>query len=158
MLFCLVTVVTWFLALPLWNIIHLVNKCIKKKYVLFQQIPHFGYCDEIDMTSLWLLRADMKTIAAQYGIRFSFMPLFIKAASLALAQFPVLNSSVDKTCENITYKVCVSWKLGLDFYAIFHTRRFPINVKHGSSIMFLYVVFLNPFFFSICNFSYVPEL
>jgi 2-oxoisovalerate dehydrogenase E2 component (dihydrolipoyl transacylase) len=38
------------------------------------------------------------------GIKLSFMPFFIKAASMALQQFPVLNASVDEACENITYK------------------------------------------------------
>ena len=36
------------------------------------------------------------------------MPLFIKATSMALLHFPVLNSSVDAECENLTFKVsCV---------------------------------------------------
>ena len=33
------------------------------------------------------------------------MPLFIKATSMALLHFPVLNSSVDAECENLTFKV-----------------------------------------------------
>jgi len=30
----------------------------------------------------------------------------VQAASMALHHFPILNSSVDETCENITFKVC----------------------------------------------------
>ena len=40
------------------------------------------------------------------GVKLSFMPVFIKAASMALSYYPVLNSSVDENCENITFKVC----------------------------------------------------
>ena len=36
------------------------------------------------------------------------MPMFIKATSMALLHFPILNSSVDQECENITFKV--SWR------------------------------------------------
>jgi len=32
------------------------------------------------------------------------MPMFIKATSMALLHFPILNSSVDLDCENITFK------------------------------------------------------
>ena len=31
--------------------------------------------------------------------------LCVQAASMALHRFPILNSSVDETCENITFKV-----------------------------------------------------
>lgn len=72
-----------------------------------QQIPHFGYCDELDLTLLMGLKQQMQAVAGQYGVRFSLMPLFVKAASLALAHFPVLNAAVDQACENITYKVRV---------------------------------------------------
>jgi len=37
--------------------------------------------------------------------------LCVQAASMALRQFPVLNSSVDDNCENITFKVCYVIKL-----------------------------------------------
>ena len=70
-----------------------------------QQIPHFGYCDELDLSLLMGLKKQMQGVATQYGVRFSLMPLFVKAASLALAHYPVLNSAVDQNCENITYKV-----------------------------------------------------
>lgn len=78
---------------------------IKASFCILQNIPHFGYCDEIDMTALVQLRRDLKALADAHGVRFSYMPVFIKAASMALSHFPVINSSVDEKCENITYKV-----------------------------------------------------
>ena len=49
----------------------------------------------------------------EQGVKLSFMPFFIKAASMALLQFPVLNASVDEACENITYKY-------ISFFPSFH--------------------------------------
>lgn len=71
-----------------------------------QQIPHFCYCDEVDMTALVGVRAQLKGAAEGHGTSLSYMPFFIKAASLALTHYPIINSSVDDKCENITYKVC----------------------------------------------------
>ena len=42
------------------------------------------------------------------------MPFFIKAASLALNQFPLLNSVVDEKCENITYKAAHNIGFAMD--------------------------------------------
>ena len=51
-------------------------------------------------------RENARELAISRGIKLSFMPMFIKAASMALKHYPILNSSIDETCENITYKVC----------------------------------------------------
>lgn len=51
--------------------------------------------------------------------RFSYMPLVVKALSLSLREFPVLNSHVNESCTEITYKhdhnigVAVDTPLGL---------------------------------------------
>lgn len=42
------------------------------------QIPHFGYCDEVDLTELVKLREELKPIAFARGINLSFMPFFLK--------------------------------------------------------------------------------
>ncbi|XP_032784157.1 lipoamide acyltransferase component of branched-chain alpha-keto acid dehydrogenase complex, mitochondrial isoform X2 [Daphnia magna] len=82
------------------------KKAMAKSMTASLRIPHFGYCDEIDMTSMAALRHSLKEnpMVKERGIKLSFMPFFIKAASMALHHFPVLNSSVDEACENITYK------------------------------------------------------
>ena len=55
------------------------------------------------------LRNQSKESFQARGVKLSFMPLFIKATSMALLHFPVLNSSVDAECENLTFKVgCVA--------------------------------------------------
>ena len=51
------------------------------------------------------VRHDLKLECEEYGIKLSFMPFFIKATSMALEKFPVLNSSLNKEESTITYKV-----------------------------------------------------
>ncbi|KAF2367843.1 E3-binding domain [Trinorchestia longiramus] len=90
------------------------QKAMAKAMTASLQIPHFGYCDEIDVTALAEHKKLMKHVAGQYGIRFSYMPLFIKAASIALTHYPVLNASVDKNCDNITYKASHNIGVAMD--------------------------------------------
>ena len=66
-------------------------------------IPHFTYCDEIDMTNLIALRLALKDTYEKQGIKLTMMPFFMKAMSLALSQFPIVNSQVNNDCTEITY-------------------------------------------------------
>lgn len=47
------------------------------------KIPHFGYCDEIDLTQLVQLREELKPLAQLRGVKLSFMPFFIKVRHVA---------------------------------------------------------------------------
>lgn len=58
------------------------------------KIPHFGYQDEVEMDRLVELRQALKPMVEAQGLKLSYLPLMVKAASLALSQFPVLNSSL----------------------------------------------------------------
>jgi len=71
-------------------------------------IPHFTYCEEIDMTELIKLRLAIKETAvvkemAKQDIKLTMMPFFMKAMSLALKEFPVINSQVNDDCTELTY-------------------------------------------------------
>ena len=55
------------------------------------------------MDQLVQLRSLLKTSLAERNVAFSYMPVLIKALSLALYHHPVLNSTVDKDCIAITY-------------------------------------------------------
>ncbi|KAK3752237.1 hypothetical protein QZH41_012246 [Actinostola sp. cb2023] len=81
-----------------------IRKAMVKAMTEALSIPHFGYCDEISMDDLVVLRKQLKPVLESRGIKLSFMPFFIKAASMALQQFPILNSSLDADCTKITYK------------------------------------------------------
>ncbi|KAL7397444.1 hypothetical protein ABVT39_022261 [Epinephelus coioides] len=90
------------------------HKAMVKTMTAALKIPHFGYCDEVDLTRLVSLRAELKSIAESRGVKLSFMPFFIKAASLGLLHFPILNASVDEGCQNITYKASHNIGLAMD--------------------------------------------
>ncbi len=71
-------------------------------------IPHFTYCEEIDMTELIKLRLALKETyivkeMAKQEIKLTMMPFFMKAMSLALKEFPVINSQVNEDCTELTY-------------------------------------------------------
>jgi 2-oxoisovalerate dehydrogenase E2 component (dihydrolipoyl transacylase) len=66
-------------------------------------IPHFTYCEEIDMTELIKLRVELKEVYAKQDIKITMMPFFMKAISLALKEFPVINSQINDDCTELTY-------------------------------------------------------
>jgi 2-oxoisovalerate dehydrogenase E2 component (dihydrolipoyl transacylase) len=82
-------------------------------------IPHFTYCEEIDLTELIALRSQLKDQYAKQGIKLTLMPFFMKAMSLAIQQFPIMNSQVNSDCSELTYfddhniGIAVDSKVGL---------------------------------------------
>lgn len=82
-------------------------------------IPHFTYCEEIDLTDLIALRLSLKDNLAKQGVKLTMMPFFMKAMSLALNEFPILNSQVNADCSALTYfdehniGIAVDSKVGL---------------------------------------------
>ena len=82
-------------------------------------IPHFTYADEFDLTNVMALQKQLKEKYADKGVRITMMPFFIKALSLALKEFPVMNAQVNDDCTEITYfddhniGMAVDTKIGL---------------------------------------------
>ena len=59
--------------------------------------------NEIDMSAVSALRERMKEkVEKQHGVKLSFMPFFVKAASMALKAYPVVNAQIDG--DSIVYK------------------------------------------------------
>jgi 2-oxoglutarate dehydrogenase E2 component (dihydrolipoamide succinyltransferase) len=59
--------------------------------------------NEIDMTAVSELRARMKEkVEKEHGVKLSFLPFFVKAATMALKTFPAVNSQLDG--DTIIYK------------------------------------------------------
>jgi 2-oxoisovalerate dehydrogenase E2 component (dihydrolipoyl transacylase) len=67
------------------------------------KIPHFTYSEEVVMDALAAVRGPLNALGAAQGVKISYLPLVLKALSLSLHQFPVLNSSVSKDETSITY-------------------------------------------------------
>ncbi|OAL69614.1 2-oxo acid dehydrogenase acyltransferase [Trichophyton violaceum] len=62
-------------------------------------IPHFLYSDELNIAALSRVRSHLNSTAPKDGSqpKLSYLPFIIKAVSLALNQFPILNARVDTT-------------------------------------------------------------
>jgi len=57
---------------------------------------HLTTFNEIDLTAIESLRARIKEkVEKEHGVKLSMMPFFVKAACMALRQFPVVNAKVD---------------------------------------------------------------
>ena len=66
-------------------------------------IPHFTYVDEVDITALITLRQQLKEQYAEQGIRLTMMPLMMKALSLAMKEYPILNSRANADFTELQY-------------------------------------------------------
>jgi len=62
-------------------------------------IPHFLYADEVDLTTLDRLRARVKT-HSDTSPKLSYLPFIIKAVSIALEDYPLLNARVEQNPNN----------------------------------------------------------
>ncbi|XP_049586763.1 lipoamide acyltransferase component of branched-chain alpha-keto acid dehydrogenase complex, mitochondrial [Syngnathus scovelli] len=90
------------------------QKAMVKSMIAALSIPHLGLCEQVDLSRLVALRAELKTEARGHGLKLSYMPFFIKAASLCLTRFPILNASLDESCQNITYKASHNIGVAMD--------------------------------------------
>lgn len=66
-------------------------------------IPHFTVSDELVMDNLMALRKLLKPEFEAKNVKLSFMPFLVKAMSLALNEFPVINSQLNEDATEISY-------------------------------------------------------
>ncbi|WP_210608581.1 dihydrolipoamide acetyltransferase family protein [Priestia flexa] len=66
--------------------------------------PHVTLMDEIDVTALVAHRKKFKSVAADQGIKLTFLPYVVKALTSALKKFPALNTSIDDSTDEVIQK------------------------------------------------------
>lgn len=94
--------------------------------------PHVTLMDEVDVTKLVAHRKKFKEIAAEKGVKLTFLPYVVKALTSALREFPVLNTSIDDATEEIIHKhyynigIAADTDRGLLVPVIKHADRKPI--------------------------------
>jgi 2-oxoglutarate dehydrogenase E2 component (dihydrolipoamide succinyltransferase) len=73
------------------------RKRIAENLLLSQHnTAHLTTFNEVDMSAVIALRERMKEkVEKEHGVKLSFMPFFVKAATMALKAFPVVNASID---------------------------------------------------------------
>ncbi|HEX6638248.1 MAG TPA: 2-oxo acid dehydrogenase subunit E2, partial [Steroidobacteraceae bacterium] len=67
-------------------------------------IPHVTQFDESDITELEQLRGSLKEKAAAAGVKVTPLAFIIQAAVRAMREFPVLNSQLDDSGQNLVFK------------------------------------------------------
>ncbi|MGI9609881.1 MAG: dihydrolipoamide acetyltransferase family protein [Acidimicrobiia bacterium] len=68
----------------------------------WRTIPHITYVDDIDMTELERLRADLNQQSDHRGVRLTILPFLARAMVIALADQPGINAHYDHASEMLT--------------------------------------------------------
>ena len=67
-------------------------------------IPHVWQMDEADITELEEMRNRLKTQASERGIKLTPLAFILRACARVLRQFPLVNSSLDSSGQNLVMK------------------------------------------------------
>ena len=78
------------------KIIGLRRKIAEKMLESVQRAPHFTYVDEVDATELVQLRNSIKGIAAEHGVKLTYIPFIMKALVSTFRSFPTVNAVMDE--------------------------------------------------------------
>ena len=82
-----------------------IRKAIAKAMVHSKHTaPHVTLMDEVDVTALVAHRKQFKDIAAEQGVKLTYLPYVVKALISTLRKFPELNRSLDDATQEIIQK------------------------------------------------------
>jgi len=90
------------------------NRMMIKSMTASLQVPHMHYGDEINMDEMLRCKKELQHYAEEHGIKLSLTPFAIKALSLALKDFPALNSTINVEERKLTYKVSHNIGVAMD--------------------------------------------
>ena len=76
-----------------------IRKAIAKAMVNSHTAPHVTLMDEVDVTELVAHRKKFKAVAADKGIKLTYLPYVVKALTSALREYPMLNTSLDDASQ-----------------------------------------------------------
>ena len=80
----------------------------------WQTIPHVTQFDEADISVLNNIREEKKAEGVKKNIKVTFLPFIMKAVVKSLKEFPVFNSSLDHTGENLVIKDYINLGIAVD--------------------------------------------
>jgi len=81
-----------------------IQRIMVKTMTAAASVPTFGYADEVHVDNLIRLRKKVLPIAQKHGVKLSYFAFILKAMSLALSKYPILNSHVNNDCSAYTIK------------------------------------------------------
>ena len=67
------------------------------------QAPHVTLFDEVNVTELMAHRDKYKVIAADQGVKLTYLSYMVKAVTTVLRKYPILNAQVDSASNEIVY-------------------------------------------------------
>jgi len=92
-----------------------MKKAMTKTMTEALTIPFFTFSDEMDATALILLRKEMKKMHTNL----TMLPFFIKAISIAMTEFPEINSHIDNDLDSEGY---------IQRYVVKHNHNFSVAI------------------------------
>ena len=90
------------------------NRLMVKSMTASLEIPHMCYADEINMNAILKCRRELKPIAESHGIKLSLLPFAIKAVSLSMKEYPVVNSTLNAEQFKLTYRASHNIGVAMD--------------------------------------------
>lgn len=90
------------------------NRLMVKSMTASLEIPHMCYADEVNMNAILKCRRELKPLAESHGIKLSLLPFAIKAASLSMKEYPVINSTLNKEQYKLTYRASHNIGVAMD--------------------------------------------
>ena len=82
-----------------------IRKAIAKAMVHSKQTaPHVTLMDEVDVTALVAHRKRFKDVAAEKGVKLTYLPYVVKALVSMLREYPEFNRSLDDATQEIVQK------------------------------------------------------
>jgi pyruvate dehydrogenase E2 component (dihydrolipoamide acetyltransferase) len=76
--------------------------------------PHFSLIEEVECTDLVDIRNRAKVASEKYGIKVTYMPYIMKAAAIALMEYPQLNAMLDEEAQEVVVKKYVNLGIAVD--------------------------------------------
>ncbi len=83
------------------KIIGLRRKIAQRMQDTKRRIPHFSYIEEVDVTDLEALRADVNATKKAGRPRLTVLPFLMRALAMALRQYPQMNARFDDETDTL---------------------------------------------------------
>ncbi|MBS4761563.1 dihydrolipoyllysine-residue acetyltransferase [Carnobacteriaceae bacterium zg-ZUI252] len=82
-----------------------MRKAISKAMVNSKHTaPHVTFFDQVEVSKLWDHRKKFKDVAAEQGVKLTFLPYVVKALVATVRKFPLLNASIDDATQEVVIK------------------------------------------------------
>ncbi|XP_042517775.1 lipoamide acyltransferase component of branched-chain alpha-keto acid dehydrogenase complex, mitochondrial-like isoform X2 [Macadamia integrifolia] len=82
------------------------QRLMVKSMTMAAKVPHFHYLEEINFDALVEVKASFQDANSDPDIKHTYLAFLIKSLSLALAKYPILNSTFSEESFEVIFKGC----------------------------------------------------